>query len=60
VWLNRFTAMTKPPERLPDFLIVGATKAGTASLDFYLSLHPEIHMARPKKPRFFIDAPELL
>jgi hypothetical protein len=52
--------MTKPPGRLPDFLIVGATKTGTTSLDFYLSLHPEIHMARPKKPRFFIDAPELL
>jgi hypothetical protein len=44
--------------RLPDFLIVGATKTGTTSLDFYLSLHPEIHMARPKEPRFFIDAPE--
>jgi hypothetical protein len=44
--------------RLPDFIIVGATKTGTTSLDFYLSLHPEIHMARPKEPRFFIDAPE--
>lgn len=44
--------------RLPDFIIVGATKAGTTSLDFYLSLHPEIQMARPKEPRFFIDAPE--
>lgn len=44
--------------RLPDFLIVGATKTGTTSLDFYLSLHPEIYMASPKEPRFFIDAPE--
>jgi hypothetical protein len=44
--------------RLPDFIIIGATKAGTTSLDFYLSLHPEIHMARPKEPRFFIDAAE--
>jgi hypothetical protein len=46
--------------RLPDFIIVGATKAGTTSLDFYLSLHPEIHMARPKEPRFFIEAEEPL
>ena len=43
--------------RLPDFIVVGATKAGTTSLDFYLSLHPDIHMAKPKEPRFFVDAP---
>lgn len=46
--------------RLPDFLVIGATKAGTTSLDFYLSLHPEIHMARPKEPRYFVDAAEPL
>lgn len=51
-------ATNKPTGRLPDFIIIGATKTGTTSLDFYLSLHPEIHMARPKEPRFFIDAPE--
>jgi hypothetical protein len=50
--------MPKTKGQLPDFILVGATKAGTTSLDFYLSLHPEIHMARPKEPRFFIDAPE--
>lgn len=50
--------MKKNHGRLPDFLIVGATKAGTTSLDFYLSLHPEIHMARPKEPKFFIEAEE--
>jgi hypothetical protein len=50
--------MKKNHGRLPDFLVVGATKAGTTSLDFYLSLHPEIHMARPKEPRFFIEAEE--
>lgn len=46
--------------RLPDFLVIGATKAGTTSLHFYLSLHPEIFMSRPKEPRFFADAPEPL
>lgn len=39
--------------RLPDFIVVGATKAGTTSLDQYLAMHPQIHMARPKEPRFF-------
>lgn len=43
--------------RLPDFIVVGAAKAGTTSLDFYLSLHPEIHMARPKETRFFMNPP---
>lgn len=33
--------------------------AGTTSLDLYLSLHPEIHMARPKESWLFIDAAEL-
>lgn len=46
--------------RLPDFVIIGATKAGTTSLHFYLSLHPEIFMSTPKEPRFFADAPEPL
>ena len=52
--------MKKRAGRLPDFIIIGAAKAGTTSLDFYLSLHPEIQMARPKEPRFFIDADEPL
>jgi len=51
-------SMNNPPGRLPNFIIIGAAKAGTTSLDFYLSLHPQIQMARPKEPRFFIDAPE--
>ena len=50
--------MPNSESRLPDFIVIGATKAGTTSLDFYLSLHPEIHMARPKEPRYFIDAKE--
>lgn len=41
--------------RLPDFLVIGAAKAGTTSLHFYLSLHPEIFMATPKEARFFVD-----
>lgn len=43
--------------RLPDFVVIGAPKAGTTSLDLYLGLHPQIQMAKPKEPRFFVDAP---
>ena len=38
---------------LPDFLIIGAGKSGTTSLDHYLSQHPEIFMTRMKEPDFF-------
>lgn len=47
----------KPTGRLPDFIIIGAPKAGTTSLHFYLSLHPEIFMPRVKEPNFFTDHP---
>ena len=42
--------------RLPDFVVVGAPKAGTSSLARYLSLHPDIHMSSPKEPNFFNEA----
>ena len=48
------------PRKTARFHYHRCNKTGTTSLDFYLSLHPEIHMARPKEPRFFIDAPEPL
>jgi Sulfotransferase domain len=41
---------------LPNFLIVGAMKAGTTSLSRYLDLHPDIHM--PKKEVHFFDREE--
>lgn len=39
---------------LPNFLIIGAAKAGTTSLHYYLQQHPEIFMC-PKKDTFFFD-----
>jgi hypothetical protein len=39
--------------RLPDFLIIGAAKAGTTTLYKYLSRHPQIYMSTPKEPDFF-------
>jgi hypothetical protein len=38
---------------LPNFLIIGAPKAGTSSLYNYLQQHPEIYMSPVKEPHFF-------
>ena len=38
---------------LPNFIILGAQKAGTTSLYQYLKQHPEIYMSPVKEPKFF-------
>lgn len=38
---------------LPNFLVIGAPKAATTSLCFYLGQHPDVCMAKPKEPFFF-------
>ena len=38
---------------LPNFLVIGAHKAGTTSLYHYLKQHPEVYMSPIKEPRFF-------
>ena len=38
---------------LPNFLLIGAEKAGTTSIYNYLRAHPEVFMARAKEPLFF-------
>ena len=40
-------------EKLPDFLIIGAGKSGTTSLDNYLKQHPDVYMSPVKEPDFF-------
>lgn len=47
------------PEFLPNFFVVGAAKAGTSSVHYYLAQHPEICMPTQKEPRFFsfVNAP---
>lgn len=37
----------------PDFLIVGAAKAGTTSLYAYLAAHPGVYMSPVKEPHFY-------
>lgn len=39
--------------RMPDFLICGAQKAGTTSLNFYLRNHPDIYIPWKKELHFF-------
>lgn len=38
---------------MPNFLIIGAQKAGTTSLYYYLRQHPQIYMSREKEAHFF-------
>ncbi|MEW5871972.1 MAG: sulfotransferase [Chloroflexota bacterium] len=38
---------------LPNFLVIGAPKAGTTSLFYYLDQHPEVYMCPMKEVGFF-------
>jgi hypothetical protein len=44
--------------RLPDFLVIGAMKAGTTSLYHYLREHPQVFMPSTKEIMFFDDRHE--
>lgn len=39
--------------KMPNFMIIGAAKAGTTALYKYLEEHPQIFMSPQKEPRFF-------
>lgn len=41
--------------RLPDFLIIGAAKAGTTTLYDILRQHPQVYLPAAKEPAFFSD-----
>ncbi|MEQ8470483.1 MAG: sulfotransferase [Marinoscillum sp.] len=45
--------MTKIDPLIPDFLIIGAGKCGTTSVDNYLRHHPEIFIPKVKEPNFY-------
>lgn len=51
--LSNSSALTKKHDLIPDFLIIGAGKSGTTSLDKYLKQHPEIFIPRVKEPNFY-------
>ena len=43
---------------LPDFLVIGAPKAGTTALHTALAAHPGLFMSPIKEPKFFLtDGP---
>lgn len=42
-------------KQLPDFLIIGAMKSGTSTLQAQLAAQPGIFMTTPKEPNFFSD-----
>ena len=49
--------MTRAPH--PDFLLVGAPKAGTTALHSALAQHPDVFVSNPKEPKYWLcdDAP---
>ena len=48
-----------PHGSMPDFLIIGAPKAGTTALHAALAQHPEVFVSNPKEPKYWLcdDAP---
>jgi hypothetical protein len=46
-------ARATPPQRVPDFFIVGHAKSGTTALYEMLRRHPQIYMPDLKEPWFF-------
>ncbi len=42
-------------QKLPNFLILGATKSGTTSLHHYMKQHPDVFLPEEKEIQFFID-----
>jgi hypothetical protein len=52
--LNQSSApMLSSVTTLPNFFIVGAPKAGTTSLYYYLDQHPSVYMSPIKEPNYF-------
>lgn len=45
--------MTRP--KAPDFLVIGANRAGSSSLFHYLKDHPRVFATRTKEPCYFSD-----
>ena len=41
---------------LPNFLVIGAAKAGTTSLYHYLRVHPQVFMPATKELNFFVES----
>lgn len=51
--LSGTAILSRVPERLPNFVIVGAPRSGTTTLASYLGEHPEVYIPPTKEVRFF-------
>jgi hypothetical protein len=51
---KNLSIIKKGQSMLPNFLVVGAQKAGTTSLHNYLCSHPDIYLPRIKETKFFV------
>ncbi|WP_375474507.1 sulfotransferase [uncultured Jatrophihabitans sp.] len=38
----------------PDFIVIGAPKAGSTALHVALEQHPQLYLSQPKEPKFFL------
>ncbi len=47
--------MTNKNKLKPNLFIIGAMKAGTTSLHYYLNNHDSVFMCEPKEPGFFVE-----
>lgn len=47
--------MSRDPDRLPDFFVLGVAKGGTTSLHDYLRQHPRLFLPYVKELNFFDD-----
>jgi hypothetical protein len=46
--------MTRPLDRLPQFVIAGAPKAGTTALHAALATHPGLYLSPVKEPKYYL------
>jgi hypothetical protein len=46
--------MTTSADRLPQFVIAGAPKAGTTALHAALATHPELYLSPVKEPKYYL------
>jgi hypothetical protein len=54
--MNYSNTRTPPTgSALPNFFIVGAPKAGTTSLYYYLGQHPDVYVSPVKEPNYFAE-----
>jgi succinoglycan biosynthesis protein ExoL len=53
---NAISLKPNTPDRLPDFICVGAMRAGTTTLYDYCAQHPEIGVSRIKETDYFIKS----